>query len=152
MKRWFPTPGGIGVGKRAQQRKGMEKEREGMAMPRTETTAEIEEHLRAVTDAADPSFLHRLYWEQNEFVRLERFIPQPVIERCTREVDLLEGDIHRNYVPGHKQGGSVSYYVIREKAAAIVALYRSEALRSFLNRLIGGEPIEWCPENDPHSC
>ncbi|MCP9455788.1 MAG: 2OG-Fe(II) oxygenase [Nitrospira sp.] len=121
-------------------------------MPRTETTAEMEEHLRAATDAADPSFLHRLYWEQNEFVRLERFIPQPVVERCVREVDLLEGDIHRNYVPGHKQGGSVSYYVIRKKAPAIFALYRSEALRSFLNRLIGGEPIEWCPENDPHSC
>ncbi|MCP9453243.1 MAG: 2OG-Fe(II) oxygenase [Nitrospira sp.] len=114
--------------------------------------AELEGCLLTAIERADLTFLHRLYGEQNEFVRLERFIPQPVIEQCVREVELLEGDVHRNYVPGHKQGGSVSYYMIRQKAPGILALYHSEALRSFLNQLIGGERIEWCPEDDPHSC
>ncbi|MCP9472657.1 MAG: 2OG-Fe(II) oxygenase [Nitrospira sp.] len=123
-----------------------------MTMLQAGSTVELEERLRVAIEQADHSFLHRLYWEQNEFVRLKRFVPTPVVERCVREVDLLEGDIHRNYVPGHKQGGSVSYYTIRKKAPGILALYRSEALRSFLNRLIGGERIEWCPEDDPHSC
>jgi hypothetical protein len=54
-------------------------------------------------------------------------------------------------VPGHKQGGSVSYYVIREKAPAILALYRSLMLRTFLSRLVDAS-LMLCPEDNPHAC
>jgi hypothetical protein len=40
---------------------------------------------------------------------------------------------------------------LREKTPAMIALYRSSALRGFLEQLVG-RPLHLCPENDPHSC
>lgn len=120
-------------------------------MPNTGSTAGIESHLVEAVARVDQPFIHQSYWEQNEFVLLKQFIPPTVIERCLREVEQLNGEVHRNYVPGHKQGGSVSFYSIREKAPDILALYRSVALRVFFSRIVDA-PLELCPENDPHSC
>ena len=104
----------------------------------------------AITGLDEPD-IHSAYWEQNEFVLLPRFIPQTVVEPCLLEIKQLEPDIHRNYVPGHKQGGSVSSYVIREKAPTLLALYRSPALRNYLSRLVDSQ-LMLCPEGDPHAC
>ena len=120
-------------------------------MPKTSAAAGIECYLAEAVEQADQSFIHQSYWEQNEFVLLERFIPSAVVERCLGEIEQLDGEVHRNYVPGHKQGGSVSFYSIREKAPDILALYRSAALRAFFSRLVGA-PLHLCPEDDPHSC
>lgn len=95
--------------------------------------------------------LHRTYWGQSEFLLFEQFLPAEVVEACLSEVEQLSGDIHRNYVPGHKKGGSVSFYSIREKAPAILALYRSTTLRTFFSRLVDSA-LKLCPEDDPHSC
>lgn len=111
----------------------------------------IEDALsRAIAELDEPD-IHRTYWNQNEFLFLPQFVPSTVVEPCLLEIEQVEPDIHRNYVPGHKQGGSVSYYVIREKAPAILALYRSPELRTFLSRLVGA-PLMLCPEDDPHAC
>ncbi|MBH0203818.1 MAG: 2OG-Fe(II) oxygenase [Nitrospira sp.] len=120
-------------------------------MPRVSPVAEVESNLLQAVEGVDRSFLHQSYWDQNEFVLLEGLIPRPVIEACLIEIERVEPDIHRNYVPGHKQGGSVSSYVIREKAPAMLALYRSPALRMFLSRLVDA-PLMLCPEDDPHAC
>lgn len=113
--------------------------------------AGVEDGLSEAIAKLDEPDIHRAYWDQNEFVFLPGFIPRTVIEPCRFEVERVEHDVHRNYVPGHKQGGSVSYYVIREKAPAILALYRSSALRTFLSWLVDA-PLMLCPEDDPHSC
>jgi hypothetical protein len=120
-------------------------------MPRVSPVAEIESNLVEAVEEVDRSLLHQAYWDQNEFLLLERFIPPSVVEPCLTEIEEVEPDINRNYVPGHKQGGSVSSYVIREKAPAILALYRSPALRMFLSRLVDA-PLMLCPEDDPHAC
>jgi len=120
-------------------------------MPKTSSVSGIERDLVDAVARVNQSLVHQSYWEQNEFVFLEQFIPATVVQRCLREVELLNGDVHRNYVPGHKQGGSVSFYSIRDKAPDILALYRSMALRSFFRRMVDAS-LELCPEDDPHSC
>jgi len=120
-------------------------------MPKAYSASDIERDLVEAVAQADQPFLYQSYWEQNEFVLLEQFIPPTLVERCLCEVEQLNGDVHRNYVPGHKQGGSVSFYTIREKAPNILALYRSGALRSFFSQIVDA-PLELCPENDPHAC
>lgn len=120
-------------------------------MPKANAAVDIEQDLARAVERVDQTFVHESYWEQNEFVLLERFIPPSVIDRCLREIERLDHDIHRNYVPGHKQGGSVSYYSIRDKAPDILALYRSAALRTFFSRMVDAR-LELCPEDDPHSC
>jgi hypothetical protein len=120
-------------------------------MPRTSSAADIETHLAEAVEQVDQSFIHQTYWEQNEFALLERFIPPAVVELCLREIEQLEGEVHRNYVPGHKKGGSVGFFSIREKAPDILALYRSATLRSFFSRMVDAS-LQLCPKDDPHSC
>ena len=111
----------------------------------------LEEGLAETVTRSDRQDIQRAYWSQNEFIHLEQFLPPAIFEPLLAEVELLEQDINRNYVPGHKQGGSVSFYSIREKAPAMLALYRSSALRTFLDQLTDAE-LKLCPEDDPHAC
>lgn len=112
--------------------------------------ASVDAGLSEAIAGLDEPDIHSVYWNQNEFVLLPRFIPPTVVEPCLLEIEQVEPDVHRNYVPGHKQGGSVSSYVIREKAPTIAVLYRSPALRAYLSRLVGS-PLMLCPDNDPHA-
>jgi len=50
------------------------------------------------------------------------FINRPVADLLLREVDVLASDVNRNYVPGHKKGGSVSFYALLNQAPAIFSL------------------------------
>ena len=108
------------------------------------------EVVRAI-EGVDLREARRCYRDQNEFVMLNVFLTRPVVDQLLREVDLLASDVNRNYVPGHKKGGSVSFYALLDKAPAILSLYRSPALLMFLNRLVDA-PLMLCPEDDPHSC
>ena len=117
-------------------------------------TTDVEDTLRHTLEQVDINQLGRTYREQNECLILDRFIPKKVVNPCLTEVELLRKNIFRNYVPGHKQGGSVSYFAIENElheASAIVSLYRSSALRRFLSQLVN-EELLLCPDNDPHSC
>lgn len=106
---------------------------------------------QAVT-ALDLEHLRKEYWDQNEFVFLPSFLPRDMVETCLLpEAQRLKSDLHRNYIPGHKKGGSVSYYSVIEKAPAFLDLYRSETFRAFLNRLTSASLL-LCPDTDPHSC
>ena len=75
-------------------------------------TIGVEENLNQTLVDVDHAQLSRTYWEQNECLILDRFIPKKIVNPCLTEVELLRKNIFRNYVPGHKQGGSVSYYAI----------------------------------------
>jgi len=121
------------------------------ARERDNIAARIEDTLKEAIERLDHPWIHRAYWDQNEFIYLERFLPPPVIEPCLIEAEQVQSEVHRNYVPGHKRGGSVSFYIIRDQAPAILALYRSPALRTFLSWLVEA-PLKLCPEGDPHSC
>ncbi len=112
--------------------------------------------LEGVVDRAvsvlDLERVRREYWEQNEAIFLERFLPPQVVERVlVPEVEQLRAHVHRNYIPGHKKGGSVSFYALAEKAPVFLSLYRSSAFVDFVGRLAGA-PVMPCPEDDPHAC
>jgi hypothetical protein len=91
------------------------------------------------------------YWDQGEFLALERFLPASLVDRLLAEVEAVRPAIHRNYIPRHKKGGSVSYHTLTARAPAIVALYRAPVLVDFV-RTLAGQHVEPCPERDPHSC
>ena len=115
---------------------------------------DVEDRLTRTLAEVDRGQSGRTYWEQDECLILDRFIPKTIVNPCLTEVELLRKNIFRNYVPGHKQGGSVSYYAIWNEfheSSAIVALYRSPALRRFLSQIVK-EELLLCPEHDPHSC
>ena len=58
--------------------------------------------------------------------------------------------MNRNYLPGHKQGGSVSRHTIDRLAPFIAELYRSPALIGWLDEL-AGERLQVSPADDPHA-
>jgi alkylated DNA repair dioxygenase AlkB len=95
--------------------------------------------------------LRERYRSQNEFVHVERWLPPSLVARLVADVEGVRPVIHRNYIPRHKKGGSVSYYTLREQAPAILALYRSPALLGLV-REVTGRALQPCPESDPHAC
>ena len=58
--------------------------------------------------------------------------------------------MHRNYLPRHKQGGSVGRHAIDRLAPLVSELYRSPALIGWLERL-AGESLQLAPPEDPHA-
>ena len=113
----------------------------------TPVADEIERALARLDIAA----VKRTYWEQNEFFHLERWVPASIIERMVAEVERVRPAVHRNYIPRHKKGGSVSYYTLVEQAPTILAFYRAPAFIRFLAD-VTGQPLQPCPDSDPHSC
>ena len=100
----------------------------------------------------DVERLHRVYWEQNEFVVIPQFLPREFVEATlVPQAQGVKHRLNRNYIPGHKKGGSVSYYTVQEQAPLFLDLYRSPAFVEFLSRLTDAK-LMLCPDNDPHSC
>ncbi len=116
-----------------------------------EATTSVTETMTQALAGVDVESVRRRYWEQNEFVHLDRWLPRPLVERLVAEVDRVRPAINRNYIPRHKKGGSVSFYTLQEQAPTIVALYRSPAFLDFLAELTGRR-LQPCPPSDPHSC
>jgi hypothetical protein len=111
-------------------------------------SAEVSRAIQAL----DLERTYRTYWEQNECVFFEQFLPSGVVEHhLLPEVERLRAEIHRNYIPKHKKGGSVSSYTLAEKAPIFLDLYRSPAFIEFISRLVGTTVMP-CPDNDPHAC
>jgi hypothetical protein len=94
--------------------------------------------------------LRREYASQGTFLYVENFLPPEVTAELIAAVSSVEGSVNRNYLPGHKQGGSVSRYAIDQHAPVIANLYRSAALRQWLDELTG-EHLQPSPANDPHA-
>jgi hypothetical protein len=116
-----------------------------------EATTSVTETVAQALAGVDVEAVRRRYWEQNEFIHLDRWLPLPLVERLVAEVDRVRPAVNRNYIPRHKKGGSVSFYTLVEQAPTIVALYRSPAFMDFLAGLTGRR-LQPCPPSDPHSC
>jgi hypothetical protein len=102
--------------------------------------------------ALDMERLHREYWEQNEFVVIKQFLPAALVNATlVPQAQGMKTDLNRNYIPGHKKGGSISYYTVQEKAPRFLDLYRSDSFQAFLRRLTEAQ-LTLCPDSDPHSC
>ena len=99
----------------------------------------------------DEADLRRQYSAQDEFVVMSDFLPGSVLEQWEAQLPAIIPQIHRNFLPGHKKGGSVPYDVLRSVAPVITEVYHSKQLLEFLRRIAGASMNE-CPTNDPHRC
>ena len=117
----------------------------------SETLTSVAETVARALEGVDAAAIRRTYWEQNEFISLERWLPASLIADMVAEVERVRPAINRNFIPRHKKGGSVSFYTLQAEAPTIVALYRAPAFVEFLTALTGRR-LQPCPANDPHSC
>jgi hypothetical protein len=78
------------------------------------------------------------------------FLTPEVTQQLVSAVTLVESAVNRNYLPGHKQGGSVSRHTIDQLAPFVAQLYRSPELISLLEQL-AGESLQLSPPDDPHA-
>ena len=111
----------------------------------------IEDELAALVGALDVADVRAQYLAQGEFVHLERWLPPSLVARLLEDVERVRPAVHRNYIPRHKKGGSVSAYVLAREAPALSALYASPAFLRFV-RGVTGRPADRCPARDPHAC
>jgi hypothetical protein len=115
-----------------------------MAVPDAERA--ITARLQSV--AADP--LRREFVEQGAFLYLKDFLTPDITAQLIAAVGAVRDSVNRNYLPGHKQGGSVSRHTIDRLAPFIADLYRSRALIDWLGQLCG-EPLQVSPAEDAHA-
>lgn len=87
---------------------------------------------------------------QDEFIAIANFLPQSILDALLCELPQVEDFVHRNYIPKHKKGGSVSRYDLDQAAPIFAELYNSPALITFLQTLAGLE-LNYCPADDPHT-
>ena len=98
----------------------------------------------------DATELRREFLSQGAFVILPDFLPPELTAQLVAGVAAVGRSVNRNYLPGHKQGGSVSRHAIDELAPVIANLYRSPALIEWLGQL-AGERLHMSPDYDPHA-
>ncbi len=108
--------------------------------------AEIERAM----DAIDFDSVTSEFKSQDAFIYLEKFLPRTVTDQLIAAARAVTPNVNRNYLPGHKQGGSVSRHTLDELAPFVAELYRSPALMRFLERL-AGEKLLPSPKEDPHA-
>lgn len=114
------------------------------------TATGAEPALASRLDSLDLPGLRREYAAQGSFLYVKDFLPRELTAQLIGAVAAVNGAVNRNYLPGHKQGGSVSRHVIDSQAPIIAELYRSTALRNWLDGLTG-EHLQLSPVDDPHA-
>ena len=94
--------------------------------------------------------LRRKFTEQGAFLYLQDFLAPEITAQLIAAVAAVTPFVNRNYLPGHKQGGSISRHAIDTLAPFIADLYRSPALIGWLEQL-AGERLQPSPLEDPHA-
>ena len=121
------------------------------AVPRQQRSAgRIEDELRAALARLDVAAVTREYQRQGSFLYLPGFLPSGFTQELVAAVDAVGPAVNRNYLPGHKQGGSVSRHGIDQLAPFIAALYRSPALLAWLEQ-VTGDRLMLSPPDDAHA-
>jgi hypothetical protein len=98
----------------------------------------------------DNAKLKQSFDDQSAFLYLEDFLAPEVTAQLVAAARGLLPEVNRNYLPGHKQGGSVSRHTIDRLAPFIAQLYRSKELIGFLEQLTGDKLLV-SPADDPHA-
>jgi hypothetical protein len=106
--------------------------------------------IAASLSSLDAKRLRSEFVAQGAFLYLEDFLPRDVTARLVAAVESVKASVNRNYLPGHKQGGSVSRHTIDRLAPFIAELYRCAGLRDWLGQLCG-ERLQPSPADDPHA-
>jgi hypothetical protein len=112
--------------------------------------AALDAHLKRASADQPSGKLHKAFKDQGAFLYLDDFLPRDFTERLIAAARAAVPSINRNYLPGHKQGGSVSRYTLDEIAPFVAELYRSPALISWLEK-VSGDSLQVSPADDPHA-
>ncbi|RKP45169.1 HalD/BesD family halogenase [Trinickia fusca] len=112
--------------------------------------ATLDDALATRTRALDTARLKGSFVDDGAFLYLEDFLPPEQTAQLVQAARDLTRVVNRNYLPGHKQGGSVSRHTIDEQAPFIAELYRSPALIRWLES-ITGDALLPSPDDDPHA-
>jgi len=102
------------------------------------------------TRTFDNPQLRKTFADQSAFLYLEDFLAPEVTAQLIASARALLPSVNRNYLPGHKQGGSVSRHTIDRLAPFIAELYRSKELIGWLEQL-SGDKLQVSPADDPHA-
>jgi len=108
------------------------------------------ELIAAHLPAIDLEPLKRRFAQQGAFLYLPEFLTSEITAHLVAAADAAAGALNRNYLPRHKQGGSVSRYALDRVAPFVGALYRAPTMIAWLQEL-AGEPLQTSPANDPHA-
>jgi hypothetical protein len=137
-------------GRRERGEKGMTRQA-GSSHGTEQTVRDMDQQLTKLVSTIPFDDWKRRYWEQGEFLTQEQVVSPAIIDVFLEEVEKVRPYINRNFIPGHKKGGSVSFYLLQRHAPAILALYQHQGLLELLSRMAGVSLVR-CPETDPHSC
>jgi hypothetical protein len=113
-------------------------------------TPDADQAICARLQCFNSDSLRREFVEQGAFLCLKDFLTPEVTAQLVAAVAAVRASVNRNYLPGHKQGGSVSRHTIDRLAPFIAGLYRSPALIGWLGQL-SGERLQVSPAEDAHA-
>ena len=113
-------------------------------------TLDADQAMKSRLRDLDTEALHGEFAAQGAFLHVRDFLAPEITAQLVAAVEAAGTSVNRNYLPGHKQGGSVSRHAIDSLAPFIAELYRSPALRGWLEGL-SGERLQVSPPEDPHA-
>ena len=100
--------------------------------------------------ARDGAALRDEFLSHDEFIVLADFLPPACLQTLLAALPSLAPQVHRNYIPHHKKGGSVSRFALDAAAPQFAALYHLPALLTLL-RALTEQTLQICPAEDPHA-
>ncbi|WP_229012284.1 HalD/BesD family halogenase [Paraburkholderia gardini] len=113
-------------------------------------TPDADRAVASRTHGFDNARLSKDFADQGAFLYLDDFLAPEVTAQLVASARGLLDEVNRNYLPGHKQGGSVSRHTIDRLAPFIAELYRSKELIGWLEQL-SGDQLMVSPADDPHA-
>lgn len=110
----------------------------------------LDDALAARLADLDTSLLRTAFESQGEFLFIEDFLTAELTAHLVAAMQSARGALNRNYIPGHKKGGSVSRHALDRQSPFIPSLYGTSALTIWLESLCG-EKLLPSPGDDPHA-
>jgi len=110
----------------------------------------LDDSMSAAVEGRDVEELQGIYEANGQFLAIEDFLPEEVLDGALADLAKLRPLVHRNHIPKQKKGGAVSRHSIDREADVIADLYRSAPLRAFLEKITGATMLD-CPSRDPHT-
>jgi alkylated DNA repair dioxygenase AlkB len=109
-----------------------------------------EQVIRKAIAGLDLAALTQRFREQNEFIFLEKFLPQELVAAMTEEARRLTPRAYRRRVPWVRKAGTVGQALIANEAPLLNALYHSPSFLAFAQDLCGA-PLTVKHERDAHA-
>ena len=118
--------------------------------PKGSFVTKLNEAMERALEYWDVDALRAEYESGGRLLVIEDFLPADLLHAALADLERLRAQVHRNYVPRQKKGGSVSRHAIDREGETIGDLYRCPEMRDFLEEVSGARLLD-CPPDDPHT-